>query len=78
MFSSNASNLYEYRSTGPELITTYQYYPESQPGTALHVIKSRANLLALDELESAKGILTAGEKLIEAKNEFLENIKRVK
>jgi hypothetical protein len=63
MFSSNPSNVY----VGHNLITTYQYYPEAQPGTALHVIKNRAKVLALDELESVKRILTAGEKLIEAK-----------
>jgi hypothetical protein len=74
MFSSNASDFY----VGRNLITTYQYYPEAQPGTALHVIKSRANVLALDELESVKSILSSGEKMIEAKESFLSNIKGVK
>ena len=54
------------------ILTTYQYYPATTPGTALNVLTTTADKVALNQLKAASAVLKVGGVLVENKDKNTE------
>ena len=53
---------------------TLQYHPVKTIGTALNIITNTSNKMILNQLRSAKNMLTYGESIVSNKSSYISSI----